>query len=158
MKKLIVIVILALLPACANATIVEISAATDKPTYLLDEEITISVTAYNPNPEPVTLTFSSSTQASYFMDNIYDWKEHHGAWLWLTHQQIEGLSSHTWTLVHGVEEMQTYPLAVGPHTFVGEILGYGQSTPVEFEVIPEPTSLLLLAMGMLGIRTNRHKS
>ena len=143
----------------AKATIVEVGVATDKPTYLLDEGVTVFVTAYNPNPEPVTLTFSTSMQASYLMDAIYDWKEHHGAYLWATEQEIQPFDTHTWTLTHGAEEMETYPLTVGTHTVVGEVIGYGQSAPVEFEVIPEPTIFLFLVMGIAGIRAkHRNKS
>jgi|GEM_PF-7003056 len=38
------------------ADLVDISVATDKPTYQVGEEVIVYVSAYNPNTEPVTLT------------------------------------------------------------------------------------------------------
>ncbi len=140
----------------AKATVVDICAATNKPTYFLGEDVVVFVIAYNPNPEPVTLTFPSSMQASYLMDNTYDWKDHHGSWPVVTEQIIEAFNPHTWTLIHGADEMETYLPAIGTHTIVGEVLGYGQSATVEFEVVPEPGTILFLMMGMISTRLKRH--
>ncbi|MDH4240765.1 MAG: hypothetical protein OEW48_14495, partial [Phycisphaerae bacterium] len=118
-------------PKCKR--IIEVSAATDKSTYLLGEDVTIFVTAYNPNAEAVTLFFECMV-ASYLMDGVFDYAE--VPWTpWPFHQvTIESHSSHTWELTHN--EMG-YPLGIGTHTVVGEVLGYGYSEPVDFEVIPE---------------------
>ena len=155
-KKIIVILVAAtiilLVESEAMATIVDIFATTNKPVYELGEEVVVSVIAYNPNPEPVTLGFVDALQASYLMDNTYDWKDHHGAWLVVTEQRIEAFSPHTWTLVHGADEMETYLPTLGTHTIVGEVLGYGQSTPVGFEVVPEPATMLILCIGIIGVR------
>ena len=77
----------------------------------------------------------------------------------ITYQLIEPFGYHTWTLIHGVEEVETYPLTLGTHTVMGEVIGYGQSNPVEFGVIPEPATFLFLVMGIAGIRAkHRNKS
>jgi hypothetical protein len=142
-------VILLLGAALVNADIVDISVATDKGTYLLGEDITVFVTAYNPNPELITLQFSTSMQVSYLLDSTYNWKENHGSYPWLTEQIIPSMASHTWTLVHGIEEMNTYPLTIGTHTVVGEVLGYGQSAPVHFQVVPEPSTAAFFVVGAI---------
>jgi hypothetical protein len=139
----------------AEATIVDISVATSKTMYELGEDVGVFVIAYNPNPEPVILTFPSSTQASYLMDNIYDWKEHHGAWPVITEKRIEAFGSYTWTPIHGTDEMETYLPTLGMHTIVGEVLGYGYSTQLEFKVIPEPLTVSFLVIGFIVVRA-RH--
>jgi len=122
-------------PECE--TIVEVSAETDKSTYLLGEVVTVFVTAYNPNPEPVTLYFGSSLEASYLMDGVFDWSEWHLFNPVILQLTIEPYNSSRWTLHHGSDEMEIYPLDIGTHTVVGEVVGYGCSAPVEFEVVAE---------------------
>jgi len=156
--KIITFMILWCIAGTAKATIVDITVATDKESYLLGEEVIVSVIAYNPNPEPVTLGFSSSLVVSYLMDNVYDWAEgriFQPVPLQLT---IQPYNFRTFELVHGCDEMAIYPLDIGYHTVVGEVVGYGQSAPLHFEVIPEPSSILLLAIGMLFANSKkRHK-
>ncbi len=138
------------------ASVVDITAVTNKTSYLIGEDIEIFITAYNPNPEPVALAFSTSMQASYLMDDTYNWKDHHGSYQVVTQQQIDAFDSYTWTLVHGTYEFIDYLPTIGSHTILGEILGYGQSTPVEFEVVPEPSTLVLLGLGFVPILRQRH--
>jgi len=140
------------LTGMARGTIVDICAATNKPVYELGEEVVVFVIAYNPNPEPVTLTFGSALQRSYLMDGIYDWRTGHGWTLYPTQRTIDPYDSHTWQLTHGTYEMTIYPLGVGAHTVIGEVVGYGYSTPAEFDVIPEPATILLLAVGAVLLR------
>ena len=116
--------------------LIEVSTTTDKSTYLLGEEVTVFVTAYNPNPEPVTLT-GGFYFASYIMDGVYDWVEGRFAPAVILYLTIKPYDSFTWDITHGSYEMQEYPLAIGTHTVVGEVLGYGESAPVEFEVVAE---------------------
>ncbi len=58
----------------AEATIVDVSVATNKLVYELGEDVVVFVIAYNPNPEPITLT-GGFYFASYKMDGVYDWAE-----------------------------------------------------------------------------------
>lgn len=152
-----ILVILILWPLCANAVIVDISVATNKSTYLLGEEVTVFVTAYNPNPQPTVLYFGSALQASYLMDGIFDWTQ--GKWFAdvLTERPIGPYDSCTWNLIHGSDEMSLYPLNIGTHNVVGEVVGYGWSTPIEFEVIPEPATILLLGLGGLALVRKRRE-
>jgi len=135
-----------------GATIVDISVATDKAIYQLNEEVTVFVTAYNPNPEPVTLRFGSTLVASYFMDDTYYWDEDKIFAPVLLHEDIEPDSRFTWELAHGSREMNLYPLDLGVHSVVGIVVGFGQSEPVEFEVIPEPATILILSFGVFWVR------
>lgn len=139
----------------AKADIIDISVATDKETYLLGEDVTVFVTAYNPNPDPITLYFASSLQASYLMDGVFDWRTGKGFEYMVTKRVIEPYDSRVWQLDHGTYEKAIYPLSIGRHTVVGEVVGYGQSAPVEFQVIPEPASVLLIGLGALWIRAGK---
>lgn len=140
----------------ARATIVDICVATNKPVYDLGEEVVVFVIAYNPNPEPITLT-GGFYFASYKINGVYDWAEGRSAPQVILHVTINPRDYVTWDLTHGSYEMQEYPLTVGMHTVVGEVLaveliGDGRSTPVRFEVIPEPATLLLLLSGSVLLR------
>jgi hypothetical protein len=142
-------------PTPAQATLVDISATTNKPVYMLGEEVVVFVIAYNPNPEPITLGFTSSLVASYLMDGVFDWSEGKVFGQIPTGVRIEPYDSYTWNLSHDSHAMMIYPLGIGTHTVIGEVVGYGQSAPGEFEVIPEPATLLLFALGLIGIPRKR---
>lgn len=164
MKKRLWEIVLAVLWCCGGliqATVVDITVATDKPTYQLGEYVIVSVTAYNPNPQPVTLNFSS-TQATYLMDDTFDWTYGKPFLLWNTQRTINPYESYTWIRPHGAEEMAFYPLGIGMHTVVGQIgageLGENNTTlPVQFEVVPEPATILLLcgALPIIRVFTRR---
>lgn len=152
--KIITIMILLCISGIAEATIVDITVATDKESYLLGEEVIVSITAYNPNPEPVTLYFGSSLLATYLMDDVFDWSEgriFEPVNLQLT---IQPYNFHTFDLKHGLYEMSLYPLDFGTHTVVGEVVRYGQSAQVQFDVVPEPSTLLILGFGTLLLRSS----
>ena len=141
----------------AKATIVDVSVATDKASYSLGEEVVVSVTAYNPNPEPVTLGFPTSLQVSYLMDGVFNLSDHMVFTPIPTGRIIQPYDSYSWNLSHDSHAMTIYPLDVGTHTVVGEVVGYGQSAPLQFEVIPEPSSISLLAIGIVGVRA-KHRN
>jgi hypothetical protein len=155
--KIITIMIAFSIAGIAKATVVDVNVATDKESYLLGEEVIVSVIAYNPNLEPVTLYFGSSLLATYLMDDVFDWSEgriFEPVNLQLT---IQPYNFHTFDFMHGLYEMSLYPLDFGTHTVVGEVVGYGQSAQVQFEVVPEPSSILLLSMGIvLASAKKRH--
>jgi len=90
----IILAVLSLLPVCAQATVVDITVATDKPTYQLGEYVTVSVTAYNPNPEPVTLYFIDNSEVTYIMDNTFDL---YGGWVFIgiVYKTISAYDSYT---------------------------------------------------------------
>ena len=132
-----------------KATAVNISTITDKESYLLGEEVVVSVIAYNPDPNPVNLNFATSLEASYLMDDVYDWTEGKFFTQFGRQLTIDPYGSYTWDLKHGPGEMGIYPLDVGVHTVVGEVVGYGYSSTVQFQVIPEPATILLLTLSGL---------
>jgi predicted outer membrane repeat protein len=117
--------------------IIEISVATDKPTYVSGEEVTVLVTARNPNPEQVTLSFNGGLEASYLMDGTFDSGVDEGLLGVITYVTIGPYDSYTWELTHGFYSMERYPLGVGTHTVAGAVWGYGRSAPTEFEVVSE---------------------
>jgi hypothetical protein len=160
--RIIIILLLVLgLTETAKSSIVDISVSTDKATYSLDEDVVVSITACNPNSEPVTLT-GGFYFASYIMDDVYDWVEGRSAPQVIQKLTIDPGDSITWDLTHGSYEMQEYPLTLGKHMVVGEVLaieliGDGKSAPVEFDVVPEPATILLLTLGICGMRIVRHR-
>ncbi len=145
---------------------IELSVATDQASYWPNEVITVSVTAYNPNDYEVTLDFPSSHQASYIVDDVYDWSSDKGFFDALTQVTIGPGSFHTWDFNHDWEYTYGeytygYDLSIGTHSVVGYLQPYGvisdytdemqiifdtQSPSLEFEVIvapPPPTDLLI---------------
>ena len=145
-----------------EAAEIELSVVTDKPSYWVGEDITVSVTAYNPNDYQVSLQFSSSFQASYIMDNVYDWSSDKLFLGVFTEVTIDPGSSHNWNFEHDWEytvgsETFGYDLSIGTHSVVGTLQpdhlgGYTYySQAVEFEVVPEPATLSLLAIGGLAL-------
>lgn len=138
--SILTLVFVLCLPGIGRADLVEISVATDKSTYSLGEEVTIFVTAYNPNPDPVTLTcwWCFST---YIIDEAYNWLDNHqsGPQV-IIRRTINPHESAVWEHVHGQYELPEYPLVVGTHSVVGQVLayelvGHESSEPVEFEVV-----------------------
>ena len=146
------------LSSLSRAAIVDISVETDKPIYQLGEDVDISVTAYNPNTEAVTLT-CGFYESSYIIDEVYDWAEGRSGPSVITYVTIEPYDFVTWELNHGINEMQDYPLGIGIHSLVGEVLaaelldiGESESPPIEFTVVPEPATALLFGLGICLLR------
>ena len=156
-KADILIILILVLFEVTKVAAVNISTITDKESYLLGEEVVVSVTAYNPDPNPVTLNFATSLQASYLMDSVYDWSDGKFFIQFGRQLTIDPYGSYTWDLIHGHYEMELYPLDIGTHTVVGEVVGYGNSSTVQFRVIPEPAMILLLTLGGLLLINRRRK-
>ena len=144
------------LSGIGSADLVDISVATDKPTYQVGEDVKVYVSAYNPGLDPVILTFTSSLEASYWMNEEYYWHENKifvpSGFLLTINPKI----THTWELIHGPDELSEYPLNIGTHNVIGMVGAYELqdsylTEPVEFEVIPEPASLIILTTGSLWI-------
>lgn len=154
-KAQILTALISVLCGMTESKAVNISTLTDKESYLLGEEVVVSVTAYNPDPNPATLNFATSLEASYLMDDVYDWSD--GKFFTQFGRQliIDPYGSYTWQLAHGSTEMEAYPLEIGAHTVVGEVVGYGNSSTVQFQVIPEPATILLLTLGGLFLTSRR---
>ena len=141
----------------ARAIIVDVCVATNKPVYELGEVVAVFVIAYNPNPEPITLYFPTSLQASYLMDDVFDLSTITAWTPESTERKIPAYDSYTWNLHHHSHAMKVYPLTIGTHTVEGYVVGYGQSAPVEFEVVPEPSTCLLFLIGFIAFRSRHYR-
>jgi hypothetical protein len=141
----------------AKATIVDISTATNKPVYELGEDVTVFVIAYNPNPDPVTLYFPTSLQASYIMDDVFDLRTIIAWTPESTELGIPAYDSYTWNLHHRFYAMEAYPLSIGNHIVEGYVVGYGKSVPVEFEVVPEPSICLFFVIGFVAVQARYYR-
>jgi len=109
----------------------QVTVATDKKEYALDEPVQISVTATNTGLEPITLGFPISQEASYVIDGVYDWSRHHPALMVETHFTLQPEEVRTWEFTHTAED---YRLLPGGHSIVGVVIGYGKSEPTEIFV------------------------
>jgi hypothetical protein len=138
-----------------KADLIEITVDTDKDVYNMGESVTVYVSAYNPGFETITLSFATSSQANYFMDGIFDYSSYIISVPRCTEVQIAGNDSYTWTLKHMKDLLSAYPLLQGTHSVVGQVVGYGESGPAQFEVIPEPATLILLALGSLLVQRKK---
>jgi hypothetical protein len=155
-------IILLIIAMPAKATVVDISVSTDKPVYQLGEYVTVYLTAYNPNPEPVTLNFAGNQTVTYIMDGTFDPTQGTVSSGDPWHHTIDAYGSWTIDMVHGAYAISVYPLNVGNHSVVGIMIGsYSgspfefESSPVHFAVVPEPTTLLLLTFGTIVLRHKR---
>lgn len=118
-------------PECGPVVIIVVRGPE---TSLSGRYIDIQIGAVNRSPNPVTLVFPDGLQVSYMIDGIFDWATVVQAVPVATHITIEPHTYYSWLLTHGPYEVKKYPLAVGRHTVVGKVIGYGQSEPDEFEV------------------------
>ena len=137
----------------AMGTPIEVSVITDKPTYLLGENIGLSVTAFNPNNYEISLDALSY----YNIDDV--------AWLPIYTMivrppiPLSPFSSYSWHFEHfhgSPLDPMLYPfLEVGVHSVVGQAAvdtePYVQSVPVQFTVAPEPATIVFIFTGMLAL-------
>jgi len=133
-----------------RADLVEITVATNKAIYQLDENVLITVAAFNPTSDPITLMFpSGDIPASYWMDGVYDWEKDRSRVFWLAQVTIASQEERTWQLTHGAYERTQYPLVPGWHTVQGELVLLHPlvGAPVSFQVVPEPPAFLLILAG-----------
>ncbi len=154
--QFMVLIFVVLLASSSSANLLQITVETDKDVYQFGEDVLISVVAYNPNPEEVNLTggFYFNT---YIIDDIYDWADGRSGPAVIIKTTVDPGESLIWEQVHGIHERSAFPLEIGTHTVVGEVLafelqGQSRSEPVEFEVVPEPASILLLLAGVPVMR------
>jgi len=145
---LVAIMFLGMVPI-TNATL-EISVATDKAVYQLDETVDISITVVNSGSISETL-YGGFYFTTYIMDGVYDWANRSGPQVVLETTFLPG-ELKTWEMSHGFNEMQDYPLTLGTHSVVGGAGFTLLSSPVDFQVVPEPATVLFLSIGTLLIR------
>ena len=139
--------------------LLELSVTTNQDFYLPGETVEVYVSVTNTGFLPTTLSFSNSLEATYVMDDTYDWSSSLVV-LPMTHElTINGGQTLTWQLDHDAYHQGKYPLGVGLHMVQGSCTAlqmFGQlSDPVLFEVIPEPATLALMALGAMLTRIKR---
>jgi hypothetical protein len=106
---------------------VQVGVWTDKPAYQAGEVIQVTVTAYNPTVDTMDLYFSTGCQQSCVIDT-FDFKNHVTCAAIVTMQRIPPLDAFLWPSLKYPFPNSGWPvLAPGPHTVVGEVLGYGLS-------------------------------
>jgi hypothetical protein len=132
----------------------QVSVSTDKSYYQPGETVHIFVSAYNPASTEITLGFGTSLQATYLLDGIYQWDKNKIFTTSPISLTIQPFQTYTWQFDHDAQEQNYYPLAVGNHSVLG-IVKDQYSEPATFQVIPEPTSMLLLGLGGLLIRRKK---
>jgi hypothetical protein len=77
------------------------------------------------------LHFWTTCQSEYFIDDFYS-GSHHGCYFMETGVTIPADSSHTWTWAHTAD---FYLVPEGPHSIIGEVIGYGLSEAVIVTVL-----------------------
>jgi hypothetical protein len=152
MKKFSIIAgLLIVLSFSAHATL-QITVDTDKDVYQVGENISIYITVCNSSEENITLTFDTTKQATYIMDEKFDYSSIKTYLLIPTKDQNLPREQFIWTFINYKNASATYPVGQGTHSIVGEIIGYGKSIPAQFTVIPEPATLSILCLGLIFAR------
>ena len=165
MKRIIIVLgMVFVFGGTAVAGLINVTVVTDKPVYQLGEYVTVSVSAYNSMLEPYTFHFPTTLQATYDMvteDPVYR------TFVWHEGKTFEPIyseitlgpgESYTWDLVHDQDEMAIFPLDIGTYSVMGAVgTTLWSGNPTEFEVIPEPATFLLFAVGMILAKANKTK-
>ena len=148
-------IFLALLLIAAPARAIDVLVTTDKQLYAPSELIQINVTAVNPDDQDVLLRFNSSAQATYILDDTWDWSHHRAFLTVLTSRTIPAHGEFTWTFTHDPKE---YFLGTGQHQIEGLLVNQKLeggfeiievSGPAAFAVIPEPGALTMLLPALI---------
>lgn len=146
------LVLLGLLCAGFASASLQISVTTDKPVYQMGETINVSITVINSGSTSEKL-YGGYYFTTYIIDDAYNWADRFAPQVILQTTFQPG-ETKMWEMAHEINEWQEYPLTVGMHSLVGGAGFTLLSDPVEFEVIPEPTSILLLGAGLISLRKN----
>ncbi len=108
-----------------RAPAITVQVATSKPQYYIGETVLVLVTV----PEVANLSFFTSCQAGFILDGTPPPPPI--CFQVLTSQ----ITPHTWTNIYHWDEPR---LALGDHSVVGEVVGYGFSAFTNFQIIPPP--------------------
>ena len=115
-------------------TQVKVTVGTDRPAYRVGDTVLVTVRAYNPMHDTVTLRFSSSCQAGYHIDD-FSLLQHIGCLAVLTTRTVPPLDSVSWQSLPYPLGNSGWPLlTTGIHSVVGEVPGYGLSDTIRIRV------------------------
>lgn len=140
----------------------DVQISTDKMQYQFGETMEISITAFNSNPYPVTLTFSTNCQSFYFLNGIEYQNGIRAEFIyclhWITYQTIPANGSYQWNHSHYLASgslatgiynltgmLETLPNTYSNTIFV-EIGGYSIEEDFTFETFEEYISNAPLAI------------
>ena len=128
---------MAVLLLAGPAEALELTASMDKTTYYPGEPMEISVTAHNPEPVDVTLTFPSSCQMYY---QIGSYRTPQFCLMVITHATVPAFGSRTWHMQHSWSQFNPGP---GMHSLTAGLERYGPAGTVFFEVVVPQVNLQL---------------
>jgi len=109
-----------------------VGVITDKEEYRYGEIVNITVTAFNPVSEQISLNFTTSCQANCIIDN-YNFINSTLCTQVLTSKTNPPNGTISWNNLKYPFSGQP-SLSVGNHLIIGEVIGYGQSKPLEITV------------------------
>jgi hypothetical protein len=152
-------VILGLLLSCVVNASLLVAVEIDKDVYMLNETVKVYVSLYNPTGDTVTINCTYPV-ATYLMDNVFYWHQDKVFPLGFPPPVIlQAGETKIWQLEHGSRESGSYSLGIGNHTVHGvfnfNTTGTQYSDLVEFQVIPEPTTSLLVIFGAALLRKSQ---
>jgi hypothetical protein len=128
-----------LFTCCAYAVTpaqIEVGVWADRPSYEYGDTIAITVTAYNSTVDTVFLQFPSACQANYIIDD-FNFYNHIFCLAIGTYRKIPPLGSISWDYLEYPLKSSGWPaLSPGPHTVIGEVLGYARSDTLLILVTP----------------------
>ena len=160
MKVSIIFLFLSVILSSSAKASLDISAVTNKSIYELGETVNITISVFNSGSTAETLMGGGKylmedgsggiMSTDYIIDDTYIWSDRYKVIdgtgvMWM--KEFQPGQTQTWVMSHGSQQMQDYPLNAGTHSIVGKAGFNLYSNPVSFEVIPEPTTLSLLALG-----------
>jgi hypothetical protein len=114
MQKLVKLV----LPAPISP--LRLDVALDREYYAPGDSIVITVTVLNTGDHAAALSFPSTLQADYSIDNTYQWSRGRAFATLVTSVSIPAGGVHSWTFTHTAKE---YPVPPGKHTVTAVIAG-----------------------------------
>ncbi|HTY09543.1 MAG TPA: T9SS type A sorting domain-containing protein [Bacteroidota bacterium] len=132
---------------------IEVGVWTDKPIYNYGDTVAVTVTAFNPQADTITLTFGSACQTSFVIDTFYLSRYMACAQI-ITSRVIPPHSAVRWDPMDYPCPCRVSPLPVGSHAVIGEVVEHGRSdtllifvtqpvTPVNGGSVPPGNFLLM---------------
>jgi hypothetical protein len=168
-SRFFIIIVIVILSPSAQASL-NISAFTNKSVYELGETVNLSITVFNSGSTAETLMGGGKylmedgsggiISTDYIIDDTYIWSDRYGVTdgtgiMWM--REFQPGQTDSWVMSHGTLQMQDYPLDVGMHSVVGKAGFDLYSNPISFQVIPEPTTISLLALGAFWAGKRRRR-
>lgn len=129
--------IVAFLLTAGPAFALQLTMDMNKRVYYPGERMEITVTAHNPGPVDLTLSFGSSCQMYYRIDTF---EAPEICLTIVTSATVPAHGSHTWRMEHS---WSAYNPGPGVHTLTAGLLGYGSGGMIAFEVAVPPVPLEL---------------